>query len=64
MSSRDRRLAETRYAGRQSASEKARAAKGGTESSRAAMQRVIVQPRSQESLDRAAKHKGNLPPLG
>lgn len=64
MSARDRRLAETKYKGKKSASETARAAKGGEGNSRTVMQQVIAQPRSQESRERAAKHKQNLPPLG
>lgn len=64
MSKRDHELAKTKYAGRQSASDKARAAKGGSESVREAMTRASKAPRSQESINRAARHKNSLPPLG
>lgn len=68
MSSRDRRLAETKYAGRKSASESASEKSRGrtqvSEDPMAAMRRAIAAPRTQESVDRARTHQRNLPPLG
>mgnify|MGYP001589379126 CR=1 FL=1 len=68
MSSRDRRLAETKYAGRKSASESASEKSRGktqvSEDPMAAMRRAVSAPRSQESIDRAHAHQRGLPPLG
>lgn len=68
MSTRDQRLAE-KYAakGKVSASESARqknAQPSTAEDPMESMRRAIAAPRSQDSLDRAATHKRNLPPLG
>lgn len=66
MSERDRRLAETKYAGRKSASEKAaeKSRAKTAEDPMTVMRRVIAEPRSEESRQRAQRHNRSLPPLG
>lgn len=65
---RDQRLAQTKYAGKQSASaraaEKRKSAPSVAEDPMDAMRRVLAQPRSQESVDRANRHQQGLPPIG
>lgn len=77
MTSRDERLA-ARYAaeGRESATEAkqrketARAERGSRKTPAVAedpmegMRRALRQPRTQDSIDRAQRHKRSLPPLG
>lgn len=68
MSSRDQRLAATKYAGKKSASQSAREktsrkAPAVAEDPMEGMRRALAQPRSQESIDRAHAHQRNLPPL-
>lgn len=67
MVSRDQRLAQTKYAGKQSASATAAAKSKPTkvaEDPMDAMRRALAQPRTQESVDRAHAHQRSLPPLG
>jgi hypothetical protein len=66
MSSRDRRLAQTKYAGKKSASEKAaeKSRAKTAEDPMTVMRRVIAEPRSEESVQRARRHNRSLPPLG
>lgn len=69
MTSRDQRLAQTKYADRKSATatarEKAmRRAPAVAEDPMNGMRRALAQPRSQESVDRARRHQRSLPPLG
>lgn len=67
MSSRDQRLAATKYAGKKSASQEAREKTRPTqvaEDPMEGMRRALAQPRSQESIDRARAHQRSLPPLG
>lgn len=67
MTSRDQRLAATKYAGRKSATETARE-KSRTvpvaEDPMEAMRRAVALPRTEESRGRAAAHKRGLPRLG
>ena len=68
MTSRDQRLAQTKYAGKKSASQKAaeksRTAPTVAEDPMDGMRRALAQPRAQESIDRAPASKRNRPPLG
>lgn len=68
MTSRDQRLAQTKYAGKKSASakaaEKRRTAPSVAEDPMNAMRRALAEPRSQESVDRAHRHQSGLPRLG
>jgi len=69
MTSRDQRLAATKYAGRKSASTEAREktsrkAPAVAEDPMDGMRRALSQPRTQESVDRARAQQRSLPPLG
>jgi hypothetical protein len=71
MTSRDQRLAATKYAGKKSASQAAREKSRGrtvpqavAEDPMEAMRRAIAAPRTEESRGRAEAHKRSLPRLG
>lgn len=66
MSKRDQHLAATKYKGQKSASqakaEKEGAAGTSGQDTMSVMRTLIGKPRSQESVERAAKHRSGLPP--
>jgi len=65
--SRDQRLAETKYAGRKSATQEAREKKSApqvAEDPMEGMRRAVAAPRTRESIDRARAHRRSLPPFG
>lgn len=69
MTSRDQRLAQTKYAGRKSATQTAREkttrkAPAVADDPMEGMRRALAEPRSQESVNRARRHQRILPPLG
>lgn len=65
MSERDRQKAATKYAGKESASDRAKRKEGASGGDvRAAMRRMTIEPRSEESKGRAQRHKAGLPRLG